>query len=122
MGTVLSKSRTASRKLTFTLERLQGLGVKHPYYLQFLLQIGVILSETRSESGLGKIINAVTKEIRQEAGVFGSIGEIPDTILENVVSDSWLHSILLFCKENDIGVVDDRPELLPKREGDQSLM
>ena len=57
-----------------------------------------------SGSGLGLLINAMTEEVRRENGVFRLIREIPDEILENVVTDSWLQSILLFYKENASGV------------------
>ena len=125
LGLALSKLgivSKASRKLVFTQHELQGLGEYHPYFHQYIEHLGISVTETRNFSPTGKSISALAEETRRQAGVFGSLAEIPRVALVWLVTESWLRSLLLFANQYHIDLVDDGPQILPKRQNDEALI
>ena len=88
----------------------------HPYFKQHLLELGLVVMETRAVSTTGVLVIAEAEEIRREAGVFGAIGDIPVDILEELVTDCWLKALLKFCCKYGVRIVDDLPCIQPQRE------
>ena len=125
LGPALSRSGivcTASRELVFTSGRLQGLDQYHPYFKQHILQLGIAVAETRSKSPMGKSISALAEETGRQAGVFGTLADIPRAVLVWVVAESWLRSLLLFADHYGVRLEDDLPQIKPKRQEDKALM
>ena len=109
----LGIARTFPRSLLFMPTCLQGIGLFHPFFTQHLSQLEPLLSETYSLSNLGTSITCAAEEVRREAGWYGTLGDIPILVLEAVVTPSWLHSLLIFCKKYNIHVDAPLPTLQP---------
>ena len=84
IGPVLQKSSTisrVSRDLVLSSRRHQGYGAYHTYYLQNILQLGIVASETWNEMSMGLKIQATTEKLRREARTLGELSEILQVIL-----------------------------------------
>ena len=65
------------RHLLFSSTKYQGIGLHHPFFWQFIIHLEPLFSETMQASKLGDKLNIMAEEIRREAALPSSLGDIP---------------------------------------------
>ena len=104
MGHLLNKMgivHNMARDLVFSSKKYNGLGWKHPYYLQHIKHIALILGSHYLDPQSKALINTVWEEACYECGWNEDLMKAPKEILE-LITDGWLKETILFMKEHRI--------------------
>ena len=89
------------RDLVFSDTRYSGLGLKHPYYLQYIKHIILLATCNQLDQQTKNLLHAAWEEIVWESGTGNWPLREQKELLE-ITTDSWMKHTLLFMKEHDM--------------------
>ena len=124
LGTLLNKAgmvSTLSRDIIFSSNNYTGLDIKHPYFLQQILHIQIIMNSETADKHTKQLIRAAWEECRWECGTPGYLTECPMEIIQGT-TNSWTKNTVLFMKKYNIALEDNLPKLINQRKGDKFIM
>ena len=92
VGHLLNKTgivSSMSRDMVFSSKKYNGLGIKHPYYLQHIKHMAVLWGARSLDPQSKVLVNAVWEEACFECGWGNDLMEAPMEVLE-LITDGWL--------------------------------
>ena len=110
-----------SRDLVFSSKKYNGLGIKHPYYLQHIKHIAVLWGARSLDPQSKVLVNAVWEEACFECGWGNDLMEAPMEILE-LITDGWLKETVFFMKKHNTSIVRIAPDIQMQRNNDTFIM
>ena len=125
LNCILSKlaiNRKFPQKLVYAPTKFSGLGIKHPYYLQNIKQLAMMLQESENNGITRDIIIANIKQLWLESSINKLIALWPMDKINCYLTDCWLKSLLNFCNDNDIKIYKNMTTMTKQTRDDVNLM
>ena len=103
--------RNLDRSIVYGDTMYQGLGLRHPYILQGIEHIKIILTHGVSQSLTGILLRTNIEASKQELGLGGSFFTQNYDQFEGLVTKSWVKSTWQFLWEHKLALHEDTEQL-----------
>jgi len=114
--------QTFPHDVIFAPENRMGLNLPHPFHLQFLKQIKLILNIPWMMTATKSLLIATAEYLRLEAGWTGTFDRLPMDSIKCYLTMSWWRDLLEYCQAHNLKLIDPLPTLQPHTINDQPLM
>ena len=100
-----------------------GLGLSSLYHYQGTSRIAILCEQIHKQSPTGKLLLHNIEDVTLEAGLYGSLWDMPFDIISKYISrHSYIYDILRYNDENDIHLSIPHKAMHPPRARDKPLM
>ena len=100
---------------------LQGLGYKRPYYLQIIIQIGILMKHWGRPTITGGLIQVEWEALVQCAGLAGSPSDWDWDVVHDYIPTSWLGDLVSLARKEGIEIALHNLRLQPTSK-DRTIM
>ena len=114
--------RNLDRTIVFGDTMYQGLGLRHPYILQGIEHIKVLMTHGVSQSLTGMLLRTNIEASKQELGLGGSFFTQNYKLYKGLVTNSWVKSTWQFLWEHKLSLEETTPNLYLTTSQDSYLM
>ncbi|CAJ1959611.1 unnamed protein product [Cylindrotheca closterium] len=114
--------RTFPRAMVYTPIALQGVGVSHPYGLQVIKHLDMLLRHSANNTKTGAFLEAVLQAHQLKTGTSYGLFQQAYSNTSILASDTWAKRTWSELDSLSIHLEFDSPYLQPLRQGDQLLV
>ncbi|MGL5936611.1 MAG: hypothetical protein ACRCZI_13435, partial [Cetobacterium sp.] len=100
----------------------QGLDVMHMFDYQELEHLKILLQHGNKDTKLTELLKHSWEALRLELGLPGALTDWNYALLGECATECWLKTLWKYCRDNEIGILDEEAKLELKRAGDRFLM
>ena len=95
--------RTFDREMIHGSLFTGGMGLKHPFILQYIHQLSALLHQMRHATMLTpQLMISTLEQVRLEIGIGGELSDSPMEAAFAYMTDSWWKDLLYYLEQNDI--------------------
>jgi hypothetical protein len=110
------------RAIIFGPSSEMGLGLMHPFHLQFLRQIVLVLDKIITPSITGELLISTAEQLILEAGLSGPISAFPMDILRPVLTDCWWADLLAYMYARKLRFHTTLPDLAASKRSTRDIL